>query len=47
MAAPLAALASAFDAPSALIPTATMAAASNARILFLLFLADTLGRTTD
>jgi hypothetical protein len=47
MAAPLAALASAFDAPSAPIPTATMAAASSARIWFLLFLADTLGRTTD
>jgi hypothetical protein len=47
MAAPLAALASAFDAPSALIPTATMAAASNARIWLLLFLADTLGHTTD
>jgi hypothetical protein len=47
MAAPLAALASAFDAPSAPTPTATMAAASNARIWLLLFWADTLDRTTD
>ena len=37
MAAPLAALASAFDAPSAPTPTATMAAASNARIWFSCF----------
>jgi hypothetical protein len=43
----LAGLASAFDAPSAPTPTATMAAASNARIWLLLFLADTLGRATD
>ena len=47
MAAPLAGLASAFDALSAPTPTATMAAASNARIWLLLFLADTLGRPTD
>src|SRR5215467_5013446 len=47
MAALLAGLASAFDAPSAPTPTATMAAASNARIWLLLFLADTLGRATD
>src|SRR5215813_13577790 len=47
MAAPLAALASAFDAPSAPTPTATMAAASNARIWLSCFLADTLGRATD
>src|SRR5262245_55441852 len=47
MAAPLAGLANAFDAPSAPTPTATMAAASIARIWLLLFLADTLGRATD
>src|SRR5215813_10537548 len=47
MAAPLARLANAFDAPSAPTPTATMAAASIARIWLLLFLADTLGRATD
>src|SRR5215831_9293412 len=46
MAAPLAGLASAFDAPSTPIPTATMAAASNARICLLLLLADMLGRAT-
>src|SRR6516162_6027337 len=37
----------AIDAPSAATPPATMAAASNARIWLLLFLADTLGRATD
>src|SRR5262249_26809984 len=47
MAAPLAGLASALDAPSAPSPTATMTAASMARIWLLLLLADTLDRVTD
>src|SRR5262245_57789098 len=46
MAAPLAGLASALDALSVPSPTATMTAASMARIWFLLLLADTLGRVT-